>query len=111
VAGERVQTEVVDERARAIRVMGAAAGVAGATANIRAPMPGMVVKVEVEEGQVVTQGQGVVIVEAMKMENELTAETDSRVAGVRVAAGDTVEKGQVLVELEPVGTGGGFGDE
>ena len=78
---------------------------------LSAPMPGLVVKVEVAEGDTVESGQGLVIVEAMKMENELTAETDSRVAGVRVAAGDTVEKGQVLVELEPVGTGGGLGDE
>ena len=107
VGGERIQTEVVTERTQAIRELGAAVGATGATAHVRAPMPGLVVKVEVDVGQIVTPGQGIVIVEAMKMENELTAETDSRVAGIRVTAGETVEKGQVLVELTAVDSPGG----
>ena len=111
VAGARIEAEVVDERTRAIRVMGTSGGATGATADIKAPMPGLVVKVEVAQGQVVTRGQGIVIVEAMKMENELTAETDARVARVRVAPGETVEKGQVLVEFKPLDAAGGPGDE
>jgi pyruvate carboxylase subunit B len=73
---------------------------------IVAPMPGMVVKVEVAEGDVVREGQGVVIVEAMKMENELRAAGAGRVRRVHVSRGQAVEKDQVLVELEPVEVGG-----
>ncbi len=100
VSGRRVETEVVDERTRAIRELtGAAAGAAGPK-PIKAPMPGLVVKIEVAEGDEVQPGQGVVIVEAMKMENELKAEAAGVVASVHVSAGDTVEKGQVLVDFE-----------
>ena len=58
------------------------------------------VRVEVEEGQAVRAGQGVVIVETMKMENELRAPGDGVVARVEVTAGQTVEKGAVLIVLE-----------
>jgi pyruvate carboxylase subunit B len=61
-------------------------------------MPGLVVRVEVEPGQAVVAGQGIVVLEAMKMENELRASAAATVAAVRVAPGATVEKGEVLVE-------------
>jgi pyruvate carboxylase subunit B len=63
-------------------------------------MPGLVVKVDVSAGDAVEPGEGVVIVEAMKMENELKAEAGGVVARVHVRAGDTVDKGQVLVDFE-----------
>jgi pyruvate carboxylase subunit B len=63
-------------------------------------MPGLIVRVEVAPGQTVTAGQGVVIMEAMKMENELRAESDGVVARVHVTAGQPVEKGAVLMEFE-----------
>jgi biotin carboxyl carrier protein len=91
--------EVVDERTRAIREMtGGAAEPEAKTVN--APMPGMVLKVEVAVGDRVKAGQGVVIVEAMKMENELKAPVDGVVASVSVEAGQTVEKGALLLTLE-----------
>lgn len=107
VGGRTLEVEVVDERTRAIRQMvGAAAEALGAQA-VRAPMPGLVVKVEVEEGQEVRAGQGLVIVEAMKMENELRAEAPGIVRKVHVAPGQAVEKNQILVEFaapeEPLG--------
>lgn len=67
---------------------------------IEAPIPGKVVSVSVAEGDEVEPGQSMVVLEAMKMENELTVERAGRVAKVLVAAGDTVETGAVLVELE-----------
>ncbi len=98
----RLAATVVDERTRAIREMtGAGAGPSGPR-PIAAPMPGMVVRVEVAEGDVVQAGQGVVIVEAMKMENELVAEAEAVVARVLVSEGEAVEKDQVLVDLAPV---------
>ncbi len=100
VRGERWDVEAVDERTRHIRSLtGAATGERGA-APLKAPMPGLVVRVLAEPGQGVTRGAGVVVLEAMKMENELQAAADAKVKTVRVRAGEAVEKGQVLVEFE-----------
>ena len=99
LGGERFTVDAVDERTRAIREMtGAGEDVADKT--ILAPMPGLVLKVEVEVGQAVKAGQGVVIVEAMKMENELKAPSDGVVAKVLVQERQTVEKGATLIVLE-----------
>ncbi len=68
---------------------------------VKAPMPGLVVRVEVIVGQEVSQGAGLVVVEAMKMENELRAQTRGVVEQIHVAAGDRVEKGAPLVTLGP----------
>jgi biotin carboxyl carrier protein len=99
LGAERLHADVVDERTRAIREM-TGAGAEAAEKTVSAPMPGLVVRVEVEVGQAVRAGQGVVIVEAMKMENELKAPSDGVVARVEVAPGQTVEKGAVLLVLE-----------
>jgi len=99
IRGRRIRARVVDERTRAIREMtGAGSGPVGPS-PIVAPMPGLVVRVEVEEGEVVRAGQGLVIVEAMKMENELTSEVDAVVTRVHASEGQAVEKDQLLVEL------------
>jgi biotin carboxyl carrier protein len=74
----------------------AASGAAGDHAIV-APMPGRVVRVSVEPGDVVTRGQRVVAVEAMKMENALASPIDGVVSEVRVAVDDTVEAATVLV--------------
>jgi biotin carboxyl carrier protein len=99
VGSERFTAEVVDERTRAIREM-TGGEAESAEKHITAPMPGLVVRVQVEVGDPVAAGQGVVIVEAMKMENELKAPTAGVVASLSVAAGQTVEKGAVLVTFE-----------
>jgi len=72
---------------------------AGGPARVTAPMPGRLVKVLVQEGDSVSEGQGLVVMEAMKMENELRAESAGRVTAVRVAAGEAVERDQVLIDL------------
>jgi pyruvate carboxylase subunit B len=63
-------------------------------------MPGLVVRVLATAGQRVVPGAGVVVLEAMKMENELKAPAEGVVKVVRVGPGEAVEKGQVLVEFE-----------
>jgi biotin carboxyl carrier protein len=68
--------------------------------RIEAPIPGKVVAVAVASGDEVASGQPLVVLEAMKMENELTADRQGRVVAVHVAPGDTVEAGELLVELE-----------
>ena len=97
--GDRWEAEVLDERTRHIRSLTAGAAVERGPASLRAPMPGLVVRVLVEAGQEVAGGAGVVVLEAMKMENELKAPAAGVVAAVRVRPGEPVEKGQVLVEL------------
>ncbi|HUR93180.1 MAG TPA: biotin/lipoyl-containing protein [Gemmatimonadales bacterium] len=98
--GERIEVEVLDERARHIRSLTGAADQARGPAALKAPMPGLVVRVQVEVGQSVGAGTGLVVLEAMKMENELRAGGAGTVRTVRVRAGEAVEKGQVLVEFE-----------
>jgi len=98
--GFRFETEALDERARAIRELTGAAAAASGPAPIVAPMPGMVVRVSAQVGDVVQPGQGLVVMEAMKMENELRATTAGTVRAVLVQPGTAVEKGTVLLELE-----------
>jgi biotin carboxyl carrier protein len=104
VDGWPVRAEVVDERTRAIRAMTGRSGAAQGPRPVRAPMPGMIVRTEVDVGDQVRAGQGVVVMEAMKMENELKAETDGIVARVLIEPGQAVEKGAVLVEFEAAAT-------
>ena len=79
----------------------AAGAGAGDGGSIKAPMPGNVVKVMVKEGDEVTAGQSIVVVEAMKMENEVRSSVNGTVKNVNVAAGDSVGTSEVMVEIEP----------
>jgi propionyl-CoA carboxylase alpha chain len=67
---------------------------------ITSPMPGLVVSVDVAEGQAVKAGEPLMVVEAMKMENVLRAEVDGTVKSVKVAAGASVAADELLVEFE-----------
>lgn len=100
--GLLLKAEVLDERTRAIRSMTHATELLEGPKPVVAPMPGMVVRVEVEEGDRVESGQSVIIVEAMKMENEVRADSGSVVTCVHVREGEAVEKDQILVDLGPL---------
>jgi biotin carboxyl carrier protein len=100
VAGERTEVEVLDERTRQIRTLTGTRQARHSTEVLKAPMPGMVVRVQARVGESVSAGAGLVVLEAMKMENELKAAADGRVKLVRVSPGEAVEKGQVLIEFE-----------
>ena len=99
IDGRAYAADALDERTRAIRDLSAASAATG-PAPLVAPMPGLIVRVQVEVGADVAAGQGLVVMEAMKMENELRATAAGRVKRVAVAPGTAVEKGAVLVELE-----------
>ena len=76
-------------------------GAAGAgQREVRAAMPGKVVAVLVEEGAAVTRGQGLFVIEAMKMENEVVAPRDGTVQEIRVKPGQAVEAGELLAVVE-----------
>lgn len=98
--GHRYEVEALDERSRTIRDMTAAASGPKGPAPLVAPMPGLIVRVNAQPGDAVRAGQGLVVMEAMKMENELRAAADGTVKAVLVSPGTAVEKGTVLVELE-----------
>jgi biotin carboxyl carrier protein len=100
VDGYRFETEALDERTRAIRDLSAASAGPSGPAPILAPMPGLIVRVSVKPGDRVEAGQGLVVMEAMKMENELRATAPGTVRRVEVVAGMAVEKGALLVALE-----------
>lgn len=76
----------------------AAAG-PGAGKGVKAPLPGVVTAVKVKMGQTVKKGETVLVLEAMKMENNITAEADGTVTGICVAAGDSVMEGTVLLTI------------
>ena len=68
--------------------------------GIKTPLPGVIIDVKVNIGDTVAKGQTVVVLEAMKMENNINADRDGKVAAIQVAKGDTVADGAVLVVLE-----------
>ena len=98
IDSRRYGFEVNDPRSLQGR-RGAGAGAAGPRA-VKAPMPGRVVRVLVAAGEEVAEQQGVVVIEAMKMQNELKSPKAGRVVRVAVAEGDTVGAGDVLVVVE-----------
>ena len=100
VDGYRFETEALDERTRAIRDLSAASAGPTGPAPVIAPMPGLVVRINVSIGDRVEAGQGIVVMEAMKMENELRATGPGTVRSIDVAVGTAVEKGMLLVALE-----------
>ena len=98
--GFRYEVEALDERTRAIRELSGAATAPTGPAPLIAPMPGMIVRVAVQVGDTVQPGQGLIVMEAMKMENELRATSAGTVKAVHAAPGTAVDKGAVLLELE-----------
>ena len=100
-AGERLEVDVQDDRSKQVEELTGQGRKVAAGGLVRAPMPGLVVRVEVTVGQEVAAGTGLVVVEAMKMENELRAHSRGLVEQIHVEAGQRVEKGAPLVTLGP----------
>ena len=98
IDGRRFAFEVSDPRSLQGR-RGVGEGAVGPR-TVKAPMPGRVVRVLVAVGDDVSEQQGVVVIEAMKMQNELKSPKAGRVIRVAVAVGDTVGAGEVLVVVE-----------
>jgi acetyl/propionyl-CoA carboxylase alpha subunit len=97
--GYRFSVDAVDERGRSIRELARATAAASGPAPLKAPMPGLITRLLVAQGDTVTEGQGLVVMEAMKMENELRSPSAGTVRAITVTPGTAVEKGAVLVEL------------
>ena len=100
IEGEIYNIEIKDELDQVLDKMGFGAVSNKQIKEIKAPMPGLVLEITVANGQEVKSGEKLLILEAMKMENSIMIHTDARIRKVTVEAGQAVEKGQVLVELE-----------
>jgi acetyl/propionyl-CoA carboxylase alpha subunit len=97
-SGDRFLARVQSERERAAAHAGTSE--LSASKEIVAPMPGRIVRVLCVPGAAVHPGEPLIVIEAMKMQNELCAKTDEVVRVVRVAGGETVDRGAVLIEFE-----------
>ena len=100
IDGFRYEVEALDERTRTIRELSGASAAASGPAPLKAPMPGMIVRVAVQAGDPVVAGQSLIVMEAMKMENELRATVAATVKTVHAIPGTAVEKGALLLEME-----------
>lgn len=98
--GELFEIEIQDELDQLLEKMGYNSVTNKHIKEIKAPMPGLVLEIAVKDGQEVNDGDKIIILEAMKMENSILIHTHARIKKVAVIAGQAVEKGQVLVELE-----------
>jgi biotin carboxyl carrier protein len=99
VSRYRMVVSVQDEReARMGKYVRAAAGTASVL-RVKAPMPGLIKEIMVKEGEDVTRGQRLLTLEAMKMENEITAPGNGRIGKFDLKPGTSVEKDQILIQL------------
>jgi biotin carboxyl carrier protein len=97
--GRQYQVKVEDEREKRLKAAAGAGVIEGGEFHLKAPMPGLVVAVLIDEGQDVKKGQVMLILESMKMQNELKAPRDGIMGRVRVKAGESVEQRQTLLSM------------
>jgi biotin carboxyl carrier protein len=96
----QIDAQVETERDRLLKKYATSAGAAHSRYEVHAPMPALVVKVEVNVGDEIRNGQSLIILEAMKMENEIKSHQAGKVKEVYVTKGKTVDKGELLILLE-----------
>jgi biotin carboxyl carrier protein len=101
--GQWITVNVRDEKELLLEKMGFRSGTTGGGGKLNAPMPGKILKVLVNNGSTVKAGDPVIILEAMKMENELKSPVDGTLIAVHVDEGQSVEKNELLLEIETIG--------
>ena len=94
------EVRIANELDLLISEMGLTLAAANVAKDIKAPMPGLILDVQVAEGDEVKEGDYLLVLEAMKMENTLTAPRDGVVKSISVKKGEAVDKNQVLIEME-----------
>ena len=98
--GRQFSVDVEDEREKRLRVAGGGAVAEGAEFQMKAPMPGLVVSVNVAEGEQVEKGQVLIVLESMKMQNELKSPKAGKIGRIKIKAGETVEQRQTLLSVQ-----------
>ena len=97
--GKSIRIELEDEVAAMLRSFGGEKATKVHAAIVRSPMPGKITRILVREGELIEAGQGVLLLEAMKMENEIKAPAAGIVKAVHVSESDAVEKNAALIEI------------
>lgn len=97
--GRQFLAKVEDEREKRLRAASGGSVSDRGEYHLKAPMPGLVVSVPVKEGQEVAAGEVLVVLESMKMQNELMSPKDGKVTRIRVKTGDSVEQRQTLLSV------------
>ncbi len=97
--GRLFETQVLDERAMLLAQR--RGGISGGSGEVHAPMPGLIVDVTAQAGQTVKQGETLIILESMKMQNELKSPVDGLVKAIHAEAGQAVDKNDLLIEIAP----------
>lgn len=100
IAGQAIEVTEQSQFDLLLKELGISSGGTKKLKEIKAPMPGLVLNVLVSEGQEVSEGDIIVILEAMKMENVIKSSTGARVKSIRVNKGDTIDKGGVMVTFD-----------
>ncbi len=99
VNGKQVFVSTLDKMQLLLKSMGIDHAASTKLNEVKAPMPGLVLRIEVEEGQAVRKGDNLLVLEAMKMENMIKAPGDAVIGKIRVNPGIAVEKNQVLIQF------------
>jgi len=100
IAGEGFQVQIKSQLDQILDTMGLNKPKMSKIESIKAPMPGLVIEINVEEGQKVSENEKILILEAMKMENVIKIPHEAVVKKINIVKGQAVDKGQVLIELE-----------
>lgn len=103
INGEWVRAEVKNEQDLLLERLGFKTDQALSAGKIDAPMPGKILEILVDKEEDIERGQAIIILEAMKMENEIKAAESGTVSEIFVETGDSVEKNQPLIEIKPRG--------
>jgi acetyl/propionyl-CoA carboxylase alpha subunit len=99
INGKRIETSIQDKFDILLQKMGMDKTSTAKVAELKAPMPGLIVEVKVKEGQMVQKGDSLLILEAMKMENVLKAPADAQIKSIKVKERENVEKNHVLIQF------------
>lgn len=100
INGNTYTVQIENELDALIETLGLTLGASSIVNEIHAPMPGLILEVQVAAGQEVKKGDFLCVLEAMKMENTLLASRDGIIKSVKIAKGETVDKGDLLIEFE-----------
>ena len=100
INGQILKVEIKDRYDLLLEKMGMTGVGVGKINSVKAPMPGLIVKVNIQPGDVVKPGDALLVLEAMKMENMIKASAEAKVSKIKIKKGDSVEKGQVLIEFQ-----------
>src|SRR6056297_765589 len=100
VNGNRYDVKISDRYDQLVDQMGLLTGASQKARNIKAPMPGLIMDILVERGQKIEEGTPLLVLSAMKMENQILALGTGTITSIEVNVGDTVDKGQLIIEME-----------